>query len=361
MENRFIELPFRIYERCPCWVPPFKRGVRKIMRRDHPFFAHADGEFFLTERDGRAVSRIAVFQNRAHSEYHGTREANIYYFDSEDDREAAAQTFKAAVDWARHRGLESVYGPTLSGGAGAVGVLVEGFNERSAMTMMPYNFQYYRDLYEANGFDKRLDLLSARIDPREFVLPDRVRRIANMVLQRGRLWVKEFSSKRELRQYIEPIAALYNETLVNNAENYPLSDRELEAVASDLLFVADPKLIKILMHGEDVVGFLFGFPDLSAALKRSNGSLNPLSLVDILLEFRRTRHLIINGAGIHPDHQKMGGNALLYHVLETTCRQKDYVHADVTQVAETTELMLSDLQNLGAEVYKRHRVYTRTV
>lgn len=361
IENHFIELPFRLYEGCPYWVPPFKREVRKVIRRNHPFFAHADGEFFLTERDGRPVSRIAVFENRAHSEYHGTREANFYFFDCENDDEAAQRTFRAALDWARHRGLDSLFGPTFSGGAGAVGVLVEGFTERSAMTMMPYNFAYYRSLYEANGFEKRLDLLSARIDPRQFVLPERVQKIARMVLDRGRLWVKEFSSKRDLREFIEPIASLYNETLVNNAENYPLTDAELDAVASDLLFVADPKLIKILMHGDEVVGFLFAFPDLSRALQRAGGTLNPFSLVDILLEFKRTRHLIINGAGIHPDHQKMGGNALLYHVLDKTCRQKEYVHADITQVAETTELMLSDLQSLGAEVYKRHRIYTRTV
>lgn len=359
MEDHFIRLPFRLYAGCPFWVPPFRKQIRSVLRRRHPFFRHADGEFFLTYRDEVPVARIAVFENHARTEFHGTREATFYFFDCEDDADAAEQTFETAFDWARSRGIGRIFGPNMGGGSGAVGVLVDGFDKRSAMTMMQYNHEYYTGLYERAGFEKRLDLLSARLDPKTFELPERVRRIARLVLDRGRLWVKEFRTKRELREYVDRIAALYNRTLVNNAENYPLSDQELRSVAEELLFVADPTLIKILMHGEEVVGFLFGFPDLSAALQRSKGSLNPLSILDILLEFRRTRYLIINGAGILPGYQKMGGNALLYYVLEQTCRQKDYLHADLTQVAETTELMLRDLTNLGAEVYKRHRVYER--
>jgi CRISPR/Cas system-associated protein Csx1 len=75
--------------------------------------------------------------------------------------------------------------------------------------------------------------------------------------------------------------------------------------------------------------------------------------------------LIVNGAGILPKYQRLGGNALLYYELERTISSKGggkkFIHADLTQIAETTELMLSDLKNLGAEPYKVHRMYVRDI
>jgi len=43
----------------------------------------------------------------------------------------------------------------------------------------------------------------------------------------------------------------------------------------NLLMVADPKLIKAIFHEDEVVGFLFAFPDISAALQRQKGRLHP--------------------------------------------------------------------------------------
>jgi hypothetical protein len=67
----------------------------------------------------------------------------------------------------------------------------------------------------------------------------------------------------------------------------------------------------------------------------------------------------INGAGILPEYQNRGGNALLYTEIERTIRESRFFHADLTQVAETAVQMRRDLTGLGAEPYKTHRVYAR--
>ena len=46
-----------------------------------------------------------------------------------------------------------------------------------------------------------------------------------------------------------------------------------------------------MKHNDDVVGFLLGFPDVSAALQRANGKLLPFGIFDLLINFRR-QHLI---------------------------------------------------------------------
>jgi hypothetical protein len=107
------------------------------------------------------------------------------------------------------------------------------------------------------------------------------------------------------------------------------------------------------------VGFLFAFPDVSAALQRARGHLLPFGIVDLLLEMRRTKWVALNGAGILPEFQGRGGNALLYSEMEKTIREFGFQHADLTQVAETAVKMRSDLVSLGGRPYKNHRVYVR--
>ena len=66
---------------------------------------------------------------------------------------------------------------------------------------------------------------------------------------------------------------LYNKTFVNNWEYYPLTEREIQFLLDSLLTIADPKMIKVIMHNEDIIGFLFGFPDVSEALQRQKGKV----------------------------------------------------------------------------------------
>ena len=64
--NAFVELPFRLYAKCPQWVPPFRSDIKTMLNRNkHPFYELNDAEFFVAERDGQVVGRIAAMENRA--------------------------------------------------------------------------------------------------------------------------------------------------------------------------------------------------------------------------------------------------------------------------------------------------------
>ena len=123
--------------------------------------------------------------------------------------------------------------------------------------------------------------------------------------------------------------------------------------------VTTPSLVKLLLYEGQLAGFLLAFPDLSGALQRARGALAPWNLVDLATERRRTEMLIVNGAGILPEYQKLGGNALLYYELYNTVMQSGYRWAEMVQIAETTTLMLSDMKTLGGRIYKVHRVFRR--
>ena len=361
--KRFVKLPYQLYKDCPQWVPLLDVDAYAYLnRKKHPFHEHSDVDFFLAVRDGQDVGRIATIENKPFNQYHKTKEANFYFFDCENDHEATGALFESVFEWARERGLDTIVGPKGMGPLDGYGVLVFGHEHRNTMTMLNYNHAYYQELVEAQGFEKEVDFVSCYLPADNFKIPERVERIARRVMERGHLEVKRFKNKKELLSWANRIGKAYNGAFVNNWEYYPLSQREIDFVVDNIMMVADHRLIKIIVHGEDVVGFLFAFPDVSAALQRAKGKLHPLSLVDLLLDMKRTHGVAVNGMGILPEFQGHGGNAILY--IEMGHTLLDFVrfqHVEMTQVAETTEQMRADLKNLNGVEYKNHRVYRKSI
>ncbi len=357
-EREFIDFPKRLYRGCSEWVPWFDLDMRSLLRRKHPYFGQASGDFFLVREGGRTLGRACVTKNPAYIGQHKTSCAHFYFFDVADDAEAAAALVERLCGWAREHGLGLLRGPILLGGASGSGVLVRGFEHRAAMTMMPYNYPYYGPLLERLGFARHVDLYSMDLPPASFRLPERISSVADKVLKRGRFGVLRFASKRDVLRVAERIASLYNETLGDHIEDYPLSEAELEQVKEDLLVIADPRLIKILTYDGSVVGYLFAFRDLSDALQKNRGRLGPLELLRLLAAMRRSDGLIVNGMGILAQYQRLGGNALLYAELAKTVAGA-FGRAELVQISERTELMLRDIETLGGRVSKVHRMYEK--
>ncbi|MDX9990707.1 MAG: hypothetical protein RBS68_01540 [Anaerolineales bacterium] len=358
--RKFVEFPYQHYRNCPFWVPPLLVDANLFLnRKKHPFFEHSDADFFLAERDGQVLGRIGALENKPFNQYHNTKDAQFYFFESIDDQSVAEALFGAVFAWAKARGLKRLVGPKGMGPLDGYGILIAGHQQRQMMTMMNYNYEYYPRLIENLGFRKEVDFVSCYVPAENFNIPERIERIAARVMERGKLQVKRFKNKRELVRWAGRIGQAYNDAFVDNWEYYPLTAREIKFVVDNIITVADHRLIKIITHEEQPAGFLFAFPDLSAALQRAQGHLFPFGLVDLLLEMGRTKTVAGNGMGILPAFQGHGGNALLYYEMAKSFIEFDFQHVEMTQVAETATQMRADLQNLHAVEYKNHRVFFR--
>jgi GNAT superfamily N-acetyltransferase len=380
--KRFVQFYYDLYKDCPQFVPPlFIDAYLPLNRQKHPFFEHSEADFFVAVRDGKVVGRICAADNRPFNEYHKTRKAHFFAFDSVDDLEVARALFEAAFDWSRRRGLDTMIGPKGLSPFDGYGIQIEGFEHRQMMTMMNYNYSYYPKLVQALGFEKEVDFVSCYLPSDSFRVPERVERIAERAKKRGNLTVKNFKNKKELLKYAWRIGEAYNKTFINNWEYYPFTKGDVQYAVDNVINFADHRLIKVILHDEEIVGFLFAFPDVSAALQRAKGRLLPFAIPDILLEMKRTRIVSGNGIGILPEFQGTGGNALLYSEMGKTAlgfrvsplaylwgegdqyraRAPQFQHIEMTQVAETTRQMRADLKNLNGVEYKNHRVYRRAI
>jgi hypothetical protein len=361
--RRFVNFYYDLYKNCPEWVPPiYADAYLPLNRKKHPFFEHSEADFFLAVDDGKVVGRICAGVNKPFNQYHQTRKAQFYFFDSMDDQKVANLLFNAVFDWAHSRNLDTVIGPKGLSPFDGYGIQIEGFEHRQMMTMMNYNYAYYPKLVEALGFEKEVDFVSCYLPADAFRLPERVARIAERAMQRGNLTVKNFKNRKELLQWAWRIGETYNKTFIHNWEYYPFTHGDVQYAVDNVINFADYRLIKVILHGEDIVGFLFAFPDVSAAFQRAKGHLLPFGIIDLLLEMKRTKTVSGNGMGVLPEFQGTGGNALLYYEMaKTVLGYGQFEHVEMTQVAETTRQMRADLKNLNGVEYKNHRVYRKSI
>lgn len=357
----FIALPHSLYEDNTCWVPWLHSDLRDLIARKHPLFSHSHGAFLLAYRDDTPAARLFVYENTRYNETHQRSTALFFLLDGTDDDEVWDALFQKALEWAVARNLNDIMGPMGFGGVSGAGILINGFNERAAMTMMAYNHPYYQRQLERLGFAKALDNHSFSL-PTSARMPEGLQQAADAVIAAGDYHVLRFKKKKEILAIKDEVLRVFSETLVDHFANYQLSKEETDWMAENLVAVTRPELIKIIAYKDEIVGFLFGFADLSAALQKSKGRLSPLSVWRFMREYNITEKLLLNGMGLVPAHQGTGANALLYAEIEKTIRDNpQYKTLEMVQIQETTVKMLKNAKTLQGEIHKTHRVYEKTL
>lgn len=63
--------------------------------------------------------------------------------------------------------------------------------------------------------------------------------------------------------------------------------------------------------------------------------------------------------GIIPEYLGLGGTALLFSEMEKSIKSRQFKHADIVQIGVENERMQRELEELGINFYKIHRVYLR--
>lgn len=355
----FLELPFHIYANIPQWVPPLRMDDRlRLDPKRYPFYQHSQAGFFLAYEGTRVLGRIAAIDNRRYNQYNNEATAFFFMFESENRQEIANALFGAAFEWACRRGLTKIIGPKGFTALDGFGLLVKGFEHRPAFGL-PYNPAYYPHLIEAAGFEPELDAVSGYLSA-DIQFPERIHELAGRIAERRGLRIARFRTRGDLRAFIPKLKDLYNDALRGTSGSAPLTDAEIKMMADQLLLFADPRLLKIVYKGEEPVGFLMAYPDISAALQKTKGRLFPFGWMALLREFKHTDWLNINGAALLPEYRGSGGTAILYSELfKSVVETGQFRHAEVIQIDTQNGNMQRDMENFGIDFYKIHRTYVR--
>jgi GNAT superfamily N-acetyltransferase len=357
--ERFLRLPWRLYEGDPNWVAPLLSDVRAALNpAKHPFHDHADVALFLARRGRDVVGRIAAIVNRAHNEFHEDRLGFFGLFECTDDQGVADALLAAAEAWLTERNMTMVQGPmnlSTNEEICSPGVLIDGFH-RPPSIMMSHTPAYYAELLARAGYVKSKDLLAYWLQGRE--PPPRLQRVYGRLLRDGHVVLRSL----DLRRFDDEVATIqniYNSAWERNWGFVPMTDAEVRHMAKQLRPVVNPSLCTIAEVDGEPVGFALGLPDYNVALKHVNGRLFPLGFIKLLWYRRGIEAARSITLGIKPGHRGRGLDALLiaHHFIEGN--KVGIWQTECSWILEDNWDMRRGLERIGAVIDKTYRLFEK--
>ena len=212
-KRRFVRMLWDIYREDPNWVPPLEMDRMKLIdEKKNPFYAHADTGWWLAERDGEVVGRIAAIVNHNYNEAQHERAGFFGFFESINDTNVARSLFQTAETWLREKGMNVAYGPANPSSNDEYGLLIEGF-DRPPVLLMTYNPPYYAPLIEQNGYTKEQDLYAYLLS-QETARSEKLVRVSKAMAARNKITVRAMNTK-QFKQEVERIKYIYNNAWEN--------------------------------------------------------------------------------------------------------------------------------------------------
>ncbi|HEX2391693.1 MAG TPA: hypothetical protein VHI77_02115 [Solirubrobacterales bacterium] len=364
--KRFVKVPFGVHRDHPQWVAPliFER-MQFLSEKKNPYFEHAEARLLIAERDGEPAGRISAQIDHRWDEYQGGSDAMFGFFETVEDAEVARALIDAASEWAAGQGRGRILGPMDFTTNDEIGILIEGY-ERRPMILEPWHPPYYRELIEAQGFEKTIDVLmwelqfgdlkeGEKFDPAIHAAAEKALREEGIAIRNMR--------KREMAAEVRRFMDVYNEAWGDNWGFVPITDEEVEFQAKNLKQVLDEDWAYIAEKKDgEVVGAAVTLPDVNQVMAKLNGRLLPFGWARFLLGKRRIDQLRVFALGVKHAYRHTGVAAGLYlKHLETAARPGTIGGGEMGWILETNGPMNRAMEGMGGKVVKRYRLYERAL
>ncbi len=358
----FIFLPEKIHRNHKTWVPPIYIDEWKYFDPKHNrSFTHCDVVRLLATKDGEPVGRIMGVINRKYNEIRNQKVARFGYLETWEDAEVVRALLERVEDWAREHGMAKIIGPYGFTDQDPEGFLIEGFENRA--TIATYcNFEWMPRMVEEHGYSKDVDYFVYKLDvPREF--PEFYKKIYERVKKKGNFEILEFKNKRKLKPWIKPVLRLMNECYTeSNIYGYaPLDEREMEELTKRYLPVLDPRFVKGVLKDGELVAFVVGIPDMTEGIQRARGRLFPFGFLKILRAAKKTKQLDLLLGAIREKFRGLGLDVLMGVKMIMTAREAGMEMMDTHHEMEENVKVRAEMEKMGGRVYKKFRIYQKSL
>ena len=357
--DAFIKLPFRLHRGTP-WVPPLIFERRGFLDRDeNPFFEHAEGEYFLAERDGEVVGRITAHVDERWTQFQGGNDGMFGFFECENDPEVARALLETAMGWLRERGRERMLGPMDFTTNDECGLLIEGY-ELDPMVLEPWHPPYYRELLEVLGMGKTMDLLMWELHLGRLKQGDHfhdfIEDAARTSEAEHGVTVRQMR-KSDLEAEISRFMEVYNAAWGPNWGFVPVTEEEVRFQAKNLKPILDENWAMIAEREGEVVGAALTLPDINQVLAKMNGRVLPFGWWHFLSGRRKIDRVRVFALGVKPEYQHYGVAAALYVRHKEVAARVRQKGGEMGWILETNEPMNRAMEGMGGTIVKRYRLY----
>jgi hypothetical protein len=362
LAREFLLLPVRLYRDVPNWIRPLDKDIEGVFdKKKNKTFRHGSCiRWILTDEKGETIGRVAAFVNQKTANKDNDQPTGgMGFFEVINNKEAAFLLFDTCKTWLEANGMEAMDGPVNFGNRDKWwGLLVEGF-DKDPNYNCNYNFPYYKDFFEAYGFQlyfnqytfsrKVMDPLSPRLAEKA----DRI--FANSDYQFVHL------KKSQLAKFTEDFRTIYNKAWVGIKGVPQLTEVQAKSAMNQLKPVMDEKILWFGYFKGEPIAFFIMLPELNQIFKHLNGQLNWIGKIKFLWhQWRKTcRKMFGVVFGVVPDHQGKGVEGAIIMsarkmVQEDYFRYEDF---EMNWIGDFNPKMLKVVEQVGADINKVHITY----
>jgi len=305
----FLDFPAKLYREDTKWIRPLDKDIEKIFDHEtNKKFRFGEAKrWVLEDKNNNVVGRVAAFYDQKTAKKNKQPTGGIGFFDCIDDSEAAFILFDACREWLKERGMEAMDGPMNFGERDSFwGCLVDGYHE--PLYNMPYNFPYYKELFEAYGFQTYFNQYTYH---RKFDIDDlseEIRDKAKRVFNNPDYSFEIFDNSR-LHKIAEDFSIIFNGAWARFPGVPKITKVHSLALLKQMKPIMDKRLLHIAYFKEEPIGFFIMMPDISQIFRRFNGKLNLYNKLRFMyyLRIRKSVTRVIGRLfGVIPEYQGRG-------------------------------------------------------
>lgn len=359
--KRFIRFNYEFYKDNPYSVPDlYDDMLNTFSPKKNAAFEFCEADYFLALRDGKIVGRVAAIINRRANETWNRKTVRFGWIDFIDDMEVSTALIDTVKQWGKKRGMTEIEGPLGFTDMDAEGMLVEGFDQLSTMATI-YNYPYYPQHMERLGLSKSADWVEMKIYVPD-AIPEKHRRISEIIAKRYNLHIRKLKSKKEVRQsgVAHDIFRLINDAYTPLFGYSRMTERQIDQYVKMYVPVLDLRMVSIVENEQnEIVAVGISMASLSRALQKAKGRLLPFGWYHLLkaLMWKRPKVLDLLLVAVRPDYQGKGVNALLFTDLIPVYKELGFDYAESNPELEMNEKVQNQWQYFKTEQHKRRRCF----
>lgn len=363
--KKFVKVPFFVHRDHQEWVPPLITDRMQFLNRSkNPYFDHAEVKLWIAEVDGEPVGRISAQIDQRWDEYRGGNDGQFGFFETIDDPEVANALLDTGSDWLAGKGRDRVLGPMDFTTNDEVGIQIEGFDIKPVILENCHQ-PYLKELVEANGFTKAMDLLVWHLEMGKLAKglefhPD-IMEAAQKSLDEEGIRIRSMK-KSDMKAEVMRFHEVYNEAWGDNWGFVPITEDEAGYHAKMLKLVIDEDWAMIAeKENGEVVGAALTLPDINQVLAKMKGRLLPVGWFHYLTGRKKIDTVRILALGVKKEYQHTGVAAALYVRHMHATRPDGVMSGEAGWILETNVAMNRALEGMGGEVNKKFRIYEKTL
>lgn len=363
-KREFLMVPVRLYAHEPNWIRPLDKDVENVFSSEkNKTFKNGECiRWILQNEKGETIGRVAAFvNNKTVAKGNDQPTGGMGFFECINDQKAAFLLFDTCKHWLESKGMEAMDGPINFGSRDRWwGLLVDGF-DKEPNYQCNYNFPYYKDFFEAYGFQVYFNQHTYGrkvIEPLSIRLAEK----ANMLAKNPDYSFRHLR-KDELDQLPEYLHHVYNRAWANRSENPELSMAQAKLLVNQMKPIVDHRLLYFGFYKGEPISFFISLPEINQIFKYVNGKLNWIGKIKFVWHTMMKSNRKAFGVlfGVVPEHQGKGADGAMVMASRVVLQDqyKRYDEYEMNWIGDFNPKMINVVSQVGAQEVKRHTTYRK--